>query len=71
MTLCGIQYVAAVGRKLLCNCSFAYFKQNIDLYLLPAFAEGENFSLFGVIVREIEGKWDNYSVWVFFVETRE
>jgi hypothetical protein len=71
MTLCGIQYVAAVGRKLLYDCSSVYFKQNIDSYSLPAVAEGEYFSLLGVIVCEIEGKCDNYCVWVFFSETKE
>jgi hypothetical protein len=62
MTLCGVQYVAAVGRKLLCHCSFAYFKLNIDLYLLPDVTEGEYFSLLGVTVRETEGKRNNYCV---------
>jgi hypothetical protein len=71
MTLCGIQYAAAVGRKLLCDCSFAYFKQNTDLYLLLDVAEGEYFSLLDVIVREIEGNCSNYRVWVFIVETWE
>jgi hypothetical protein len=59
MTLCGIQYVAAVRSKLLCDCSFAYFKQNTDLYLSPAVAEGKYFSLLGVVVREIEDKCNN------------
>jgi hypothetical protein len=45
MTLCGVQYVEGVVRKLLCDCSFAYFKQNTDLYLLPAVTKGEYFSL--------------------------
>jgi hypothetical protein len=71
MTLCGGQYVAAVGRKLLCDCSFVCFKQNINLYLLPAVAEGEYISFLGVIVRKIEGKCNNYCVWVFFAETKE
>jgi hypothetical protein len=71
MTVCGIQYVAAVGRKLWCDCSFVYFKQNIEIHLLPVVAEGEYFSLLGVVVREIEEKCNNYCVWVFFAETRE
>jgi hypothetical protein len=40
LTLCGIQYFATVGRKILQVC-FAYFKQIIDIYLVPAFAESE------------------------------
>jgi hypothetical protein len=39
--------------------------------LLPAVAEGEYFSLLGVIVHEIEGKYNNYCVRVFFAETSE
>lgn len=55
LNLCGIQYVAAVRMKLLCDCSFAYFKHNIELYLLPAFSVREYFFPIGVLLGDIEG----------------
>jgi hypothetical protein len=54
-----------------CDCSFAYFKQNTDLYLQFAVSEGENFFVLGVIVRKIEGKCSDYCYWVLFAEAGE